>query len=475
MVELYEDWVRQYPIISIEDGLAEGDWDGWKQLTSALGDEVQLVGDDLFVTNPAILRGASIEGVANAMLVKLNQIGTVTETLDAMAMAQPGRLRHVISHRSGETEDTTIADLAVATSAGQIKTGSASRSDRIGQIQPAAPDRGSPRYERHVRGKKAIRRLRQRVDGLQLAATRNARDNAQCTRPGLRVVRSRRGEPRGAHRSEIGSRHVYSERHSRQREVQRCIKWFCSATARAPGTRKTASPAGPTSTSRRDGSRGSARGRRACCKQEGYIFDVAYTSRAQARHPHPLDRARRDGSLWIPVQRHWRLNERHYGALQGLNKAETAAKYGDEQVSLAPQLRHPAAAARRRRRCAAPGARSALRRADAGGTAADRCLKDTVARFLRTGTTTIAPAMRARAARAHRRARQQPARAGEVPRRHLRRRHRRAEHPDRHPAGLRAGRRPEAARAATTWAIRMPHGRQQRKWQRRRGERMGVA
>jgi len=131
MVKLYQDWVRQYPIISIEDGLAEGDWDGWKAITSALGDRVQLVGDDVFVTNPEILKRGIKEKVANALLVKLNQIGTVTETLDAVAMARDAGYASVISHRSGETEDTTIADLAVATNAGQIKTGSASRTDRV--------------------------------------------------------------------------------------------------------------------------------------------------------------------------------------------------------------------------------------------------------------------------------------------------------------------------------------------------------
>jgi enolase len=131
MVALYEDWVRQYPIVSIEDGLAEGDWDGWTTLTRALGSRVQIVGDDLFVTNPEILeRGISL-GVANAILVKLNQIGTLSETLDAVAMASKAGYASVISHRSGETEDTTIADLAVATGAGQIKTGSASRTDRV--------------------------------------------------------------------------------------------------------------------------------------------------------------------------------------------------------------------------------------------------------------------------------------------------------------------------------------------------------
>jgi enolase len=131
MIRLYEDWIRQYPIVSIEDGLAEGDWDGWRALTSALGDRVQLVGDDVFVTNPEILRKGIADHVANALLVKLNQIGTVTETLDAVRMAADAHYATIISHRSGETEDTTIADLAVGTAAGQIKTGSASRTDRI--------------------------------------------------------------------------------------------------------------------------------------------------------------------------------------------------------------------------------------------------------------------------------------------------------------------------------------------------------
>jgi len=131
MVTLYQDWVRQYPIVSIEDGLAEGDWEGWKTLTQALGKRIQIVGDDIFVTNPSILQRGIAEKAANALLVKLNQIGTVSETLDAVIMARNAGYGTVISHRSGETEDTIIADLAVATSAGQIKTGSASRTDRI--------------------------------------------------------------------------------------------------------------------------------------------------------------------------------------------------------------------------------------------------------------------------------------------------------------------------------------------------------
>jgi enolase len=131
LIQLYEDWLRQYPIASIEDGLAEGDWQGWQALTRTLGDRVQLVGDDVFVTNPEILKRGISDGVGNALLVKLNQIGTVTETLDAVAMARDAGYATIISHRSGETEDATIADLAVGTAAGQIKTGSASRTDRV--------------------------------------------------------------------------------------------------------------------------------------------------------------------------------------------------------------------------------------------------------------------------------------------------------------------------------------------------------
>ena len=131
MVEYWADWVERYPIVSLEDGLDENDWEGWKRLTERLGDRVQLVGDDLFVTNPDFLMRGIREGVAGAILVKLNQIGTLSETLETVRLAQRHRYRTVISHRSGETEDSYIADLAVAVNAGQIKTGSASRSDRL--------------------------------------------------------------------------------------------------------------------------------------------------------------------------------------------------------------------------------------------------------------------------------------------------------------------------------------------------------
>ena len=130
-VDFLADWARQYPIISIEDGLAENDWDGWKVLTDTLGDTVQLVGDDLFVTNPKIFQEGIDKGVANAILIKVNQIGTLSETLEAIAMAEANRYAAVVSHRSGETEDTTIADIAVATTTTQIKTGSLCRSDRV--------------------------------------------------------------------------------------------------------------------------------------------------------------------------------------------------------------------------------------------------------------------------------------------------------------------------------------------------------
>jgi enolase len=131
MIELWADISDRYPLLFLEDGLAEGDWDGWQQLTQRIGDRLQLVGDDIFVTNPDILRRGIERGVANSVLIKLNQIGTLTETLDTIAMARDAGYRCVISHRSGETEDTFIADLAVATGVGQIKTGAPARSERV--------------------------------------------------------------------------------------------------------------------------------------------------------------------------------------------------------------------------------------------------------------------------------------------------------------------------------------------------------
>jgi enolase len=131
LIALYRDWVGRYPLVSIEDGLAESDWEGWKELTRTLGAKVQLVGDDVFVTNPEILARGIADGIANALLVKVNQIGTLSETLTAVDLAKSRGYANIISHRSGETEDTTIADLAVATRAGQIKTGAPCRSDRV--------------------------------------------------------------------------------------------------------------------------------------------------------------------------------------------------------------------------------------------------------------------------------------------------------------------------------------------------------
>jgi enolase len=160
MIAIYEDWTRQYPIVSIEDGLAEGDWPGWTRLTSALGARIQLVGDDIFVTNPSILREGIAQGIANAVLIKLNQIGTVSETLVAMDMARQAGYANVISHRSGETEDTTIADLAVATCAGQIKTGSASRSDRTAKYNQLLRIEAALGPAGRYAGRQAIRQIR---------------------------------------------------------------------------------------------------------------------------------------------------------------------------------------------------------------------------------------------------------------------------------------------------------------------------
>jgi enolase len=131
MVKFWAKWAKDYPIVSLEDGLSEDDWDGWQNLTKELGGMIQLVGDDLFVTNVQFLHEGIDKGVANSILIKVNQIGTVSETLDAIDLARRNGYTSIISHRSGETEDTFIADLAVATGAGQIKTGSASRTDRV--------------------------------------------------------------------------------------------------------------------------------------------------------------------------------------------------------------------------------------------------------------------------------------------------------------------------------------------------------
>ncbi len=160
MIALYQDWVARYPIVSIEDGLAEGDWDGWKALTDALGTRVQLVGDDVFVTNPKILREGVARGVANAVLVKVNQIGTLSETLEAIEMAETAGYAAVISHRSGETEDVTIADLAAGRAAGQIKTGSLCRSDRVAKYNQLLRIESELGARARFAGRSALRRLR---------------------------------------------------------------------------------------------------------------------------------------------------------------------------------------------------------------------------------------------------------------------------------------------------------------------------
>ncbi len=159
MVRLYQDWVARYPIVSIEDGLAEGDWEGWKALTDALGAKIQLVGDDLFVTNARILREGVSRGLANAVLVKVNQIGTLTETLETMALADSADYACVMSHRSGETEDTTIADLAAGTACGQIKTGSLSRSDRVAKYNQLLRIEAELGARARFAGRGALKRL----------------------------------------------------------------------------------------------------------------------------------------------------------------------------------------------------------------------------------------------------------------------------------------------------------------------------
>ncbi|MEJ2048251.1 MAG: phosphopyruvate hydratase [Calditrichota bacterium] len=158
MVDYYANWVKKYPIISIEDGMAEDDWDGWKIMTDKLGNKIQLVGDDIFVTNTKRLKMGIDKGITNSILIKLNQIGTVTETLDCIEMAHRAGFTTVISHRSGETEDSTIADVAVAVNAGQIKTGSASRSDRIAKYNQLLRIEEMLGEEAQFYGKKVLRK-----------------------------------------------------------------------------------------------------------------------------------------------------------------------------------------------------------------------------------------------------------------------------------------------------------------------------
>jgi enolase len=160
MVDLWDEWTNNYPICSLEDGLAEQDWDGWALLTTRLGQRLQLVGDDIFVTNPAIFKEGIAKRIGNSILIKLNQIGTVTETLDTVKMAADNGYTAVISHRSGETEDSIIADLAVGTAAGQIKTGSASRSDRIAKYNQLLRIEQALGSRARYGGKTTIRQLK---------------------------------------------------------------------------------------------------------------------------------------------------------------------------------------------------------------------------------------------------------------------------------------------------------------------------
>jgi enolase len=159
MVDFWAGWVAKYPIVSIEDGMAEDDWEGWKLMTEKLGDKIQLVGDDLFVTNVERLKRGIDQGIANSILIKVNQIGTLTETLSSMAMASAAGYTSMVSHRSGETEDPFIADLVVATGAGQIKTGSASRTDRIAKYNQLLRIEERLGSEAKFAGKSAFRRL----------------------------------------------------------------------------------------------------------------------------------------------------------------------------------------------------------------------------------------------------------------------------------------------------------------------------
>lgn len=160
MIKMYEDMVKNYPIVSIEDGLAENDWDGWANLTKALGDKIQIVGDDVFVTNPSILKEGIEKNIANSILIKLNQIGSLTETLDCVDLAVSNGYTTVISHRSGETEDTTIADFAVAVNSGQIKTGSVSRTDRVSKYNQLLRIEEALGSGAHYPGKKIFRNLK---------------------------------------------------------------------------------------------------------------------------------------------------------------------------------------------------------------------------------------------------------------------------------------------------------------------------
>ena len=302
MIGLYEDWIRQYPIVSIEDGLAEGDWEGWQRLTKALGDRVQLVGDDVFVTNPEILKRGINDGVGNALLVKLNQIGTVTETLDAVRMAADAGYGTIISHRSGETEDTTIADLAVGTAAGQIKTGSASRTDRVCKYNQLLRIEEQLGASATFAGKAGLvsGSLVRHLTELRRGLAKRCRE--AVAGPGI--------EPRATMHKLVLLRHGESTWNRENRFT------------------------GWTDVDLSEKGREEAKEAARLLREGGYVFDIAFTSvlkRAIRTLGIVLDHL---DLLWIPVTKDWRLNERHYGALQGLNKAETAALHGEAQTKI---------------------------------------------------------------------------------------------------------------------------------------------
>ena len=356
MVRLYEDWLRQYPIVSIEDGMAEGDWDGWQTLTRELGARVQLVGDDVFVTNPEILRRGIADGVGNALLVKLNQIGTVTETLDAVAMARDAG--YATHHLASLGRDRGHDDRGPRGrhGAGQIKTGSASRSDRVAK------------YNQLLRIEE------------ELGAGANTPAAARSRAELAEITRSR------------------SDR-IRQSVIERCTSSFCSATARAPGTRRTGSPAGPTSICPSAGREEAREAGRLLQRGRLRVRRRLHVG-AQARDPDAVDRARRARSAVDSGRRRLAAERaplrRAAGTEQGGDRGEARRGAGQD---LAPQLRHPAAAARRRTIRAIRRAIRATRPRSADDCRCTESLKDTVARFLPYWHDTIAPAIKAGQAR----------------------------------------------------------------------------
>ena len=287
--------VADYPIVSIEDGMAEDDWEGWKLLTDLAGAKCQLVGDDLFVTNVARLSEGIDKGVGNSILVKVNQIGSLSETLAAVDMAHRAGYTAVMSHRSGETEDATIADLAVATNCGQIKTGSLSRSDRLAKYNQLHPHRGTAGRPGAVR----------RQTGAEAGALTFARLGAEA------ASRLRIQEKGGIMHKLVLLRHGESIWNLENRFTG----WTDVGLSPRPASPRPSPPG-------------------QLLKKEGFAFDVAFTSVLRRAIKTLWTVLEEMDRMWIPVHHSWRLNERHYGALQGLNKAETAAKFGEAQVKI---------------------------------------------------------------------------------------------------------------------------------------------